>query len=150
MKIAIFPGSFDPFTKGHADIVVRGLALFDKIVVGIGINNEKHSLFSAQERKQTIERLFADNNRVEVKTYDCLTADFARQEGAQFILRGVRSMVDFEYERQMAQANKELGALETVLLFTRPDLAHISSSLVRDLYSHHIDISSYLPETTTL
>lgn len=145
MRVAIFPGSFDPFTVGHYDIVKRGLEIFDRIVIAIGHNYTKRELFPLAEREAQIRRCFANNDRVQVAVYDTLTVDFARQVGAHFILRGVRSVQDFEYERSMAQANGELGDLETVLLYTRPEYAHISSTLVRDLYSYSKDITPYLP-----
>lgn len=147
MKTAIFPGSFDPFTIGHYDIVRRALPLFDRIVIAIGCNGVKTPLFPAEERLQAIRSAFAHEPRVQVEIYDCLTADFAAQTGAQFILRGVRCVADFEYERNMAEANKELGSIDTLLLYTSPQYAHISSTLVRDLYLHGKDISHYLPHT---
>lgn len=146
MKTAIFPGSFDPFTIGHYDIVMRGLDLFDKIVIGIGRNSEKKECFPLQERQEAIRMVFRQNERVEVKIYDSLTVDFAREQNAKFILRGIRCVADFEYERNMAEANKQLGDVETILLYTRPEYAHVSSTLVRDLYSYHKDISEYLPK----
>lgn len=145
MKRAIFPGSFDPFTKGHFDIVMRGLEIFDEIIIGIGINSTKKETFPLQQRLNDIQQYFAAEPRVQVHTYDGLTVDFAAQHNAQFILRGVRSTLDFEYERSMAEANKQLSGLETVLLYTRPEYAHISSTLVRDLHSHGKDIAAYLP-----
>lgn len=144
-KIAIFPGSFDPFTIGHYDIVMRGLDIFDKVVIGIGINCTKQESFPLHQRLNAIQQYFANEPRVQVHPYDCLTVDFAAQHKAQFILRGVRSSQDFEYERSMAEANKQLSGLETILLYTRPEYAHISSTLVRDLHSHGKDISVYLP-----
>ncbi len=145
MKTAIFPGSFDPFTIGHYDVVCRALTMFDSIVIGIGSNSVKSPLFSEEERLNTIRKAFAGEPRVSVEIYNCLTVDFARKHKAEFILRGVRCVADFEYERNMAEANKELGDIETVLLYTRPQYAHISSTLVRDLYAHGKDISPYLP-----
>lgn len=145
MKRAIFPGSFDPFTKGHFDIVMRGLEIFDEIIIGIGINSTKKETFPLQQRLNDIQQYFAAEPRVQVHTYNGLTVDFAAQHQAQFILRGVRSTLDFEYERSMAEANKQLSGLETVLLYTRPEYAHISSTLVRDLHSHGKDIAAYLP-----
>lgn len=145
MKVAIFPGSFDPFTIGHHDIVMRGLNIFDEIVIGIGHNNQKQSTFTLKERLQTIEQVFAHEPRVKVKTYEGLTIDFAMSQKAQCILRGVRSVQDFEYERNIAEANRQLCGIETVLLYTRPEYAHISSSLVRELYSYNKDITPYLP-----
>ena len=145
MKRAIFPGSFDPFTVGHYDIVKRGLTLFDEIIIGIGRNSTKKETFPIREREEAIRKIFKDEPRVSVHIYDCLTVDFAREVGAQFILRGVRCVQDFEYERNMAEANKDLGGIETILLYTRPEYAHISSTLVRDLYSYNKDVSAYVP-----
>ncbi|HCS87084.1 MAG TPA: pantetheine-phosphate adenylyltransferase [Bacteroidales bacterium] len=145
MRTAIFPGSFDPFTIGHYDIVCRALTMFDNIVIGIGSNSVKSPLFSEEERLNTIRKAFAGEPRVSVEIYNCLTVDFARKHSAEFILRGVRCVADFEYERNMAETNKELGNIETVLLYTRPQYAHISSTLVRDLYAHGKDIAPYLP-----
>ena len=146
MKRAIFPGSFDPFTIGHYDIVMRGLTIFDEIVIGIGRNSTKKETFPIRERLDAIQRIFADEPRVRVEIYDCLTVDFAAQHDAHCIIRGVRCVEDFEYERNMAEANKQLGDIETILLYTRPEYAHISSTLVRDLYSYNKDISAYLPQ----
>jgi pantetheine-phosphate adenylyltransferase len=145
MKKAVFPGSFDPFTIGHYDIVKRGLKLFDEIIIGIGRNSVKKETFPIRERLSAIQRIFADEPHVHVEIYDCLTVDFARERGAEVILRGIRCVEDFEYERNMAEANKQLGGIETILLYTRPEYAHISSTLVRDLYSYNKDISGYLP-----
>ena len=146
MKKAVFPGSFDPFTIGHYDIVMRGLTIFDEIIIGIGRNSTKKETFPIRERMDAIQRIFADEPRVTVEIYDCLTVDFAAQHDARCILRGIRCVEDFEYERNMAEANKQLGGVETILLYTRPEYAHISSTLVRDLYSYNKDISVYLPK----
>lgn len=145
MRIAIFPGSFDPFTIGHHDIVMRGLEIFDEIIIGIGRNYNKRETFPLCDRLAAIQRVYDNEPRVRVKVYDGLTVDFAAEHHAQFILRGVRSTLDFEYERNIAEANKQLSGIETVLLYTRPEFAHISSTLVRDLHSHGKDISQYLP-----
>lgn len=145
MRIAIFPGSFDPFTIGHHDIVMRALNLFDEIIIGIGRNYNKREVFPIADRLAAIQRVYDNESRVRVEVYDGLTVDFASQHNAQFILRGVRSTLDFEYERNIAEANKQLSGIETVLLYTRPEYAHISSTLVRDLHSHGKDISQYLP-----
>lgn len=145
MKTAIFPGSFDPFTIGHHDIVVRGLQLFDEIIVAIGRNAHKPGHSSPEERLQAIQQVYADHPRVHVYIYEGLTIDFAQQVGASCILRGVRSVQDFEYERQIADANRQLSGIDTVLLYTRPEYAHISSSLVRELKSYNKDITDYLP-----
>ena len=145
MKRAIFPGSFDPFTIGHYDIVLRALQIFDEIIIGIGHNINKRNAFSLQERINAIQTAFNSEPRVKVMAYDGLTVDFATEQQAQFILRGVRSVQDFEYERNIAEANKQLSGIETILLYTRPEYAHISSTLLRDLHSHGKDISQYLP-----
>lgn len=145
MKKAIFPGSFDPFTKGHHDIVVRALNLFDEIIIGIGKNYSKRETFPLDERIAAIDQYFAAEPRVKVMAYEGLTVDFATEQQAQFILRGVRSVQDFEYERNIAEANKQLSGIETILLYTRPEFAHISSTLVRDLHSHNKDITPFLP-----
>ena len=145
MRKAIFPGSFNPFTIGHHDIVIRGLELFDEIVIGIGKNSAKNSSHNTDKRAEAIQQVYTNEPRVQVKVYDCLTVDFAQQEDARFILRGVRSVQDFEYERNIAEANKQLCGIETILLYTRPEYAHISSSLVRELQSYNKDITPYLP-----
>ncbi len=145
MKRAIFPGSFDPFTLGHYDLVKRGLALFDEIIIGIGRNSTKKDTFPIREREEAIRKIFKDEPRIKVAIYDCLTIDFAKQYDAQFILRGIRCVGDFEYERNMAEANKQLANIETVILYTRPEYAHISSTLVRDLYAYGKDVSAFVP-----
>ncbi len=145
MKRAIFPGSFDPFTIGHHDIVMRGLEIFDEIIIGIGRNYTKREFFPIEERLAAIRRAYDKDSRVRVEVYDGLTVDFAAEHNAQFILRGVRSTQDFEYERNIAEVNKQLSGIETILLYTRPEYAHISSTLVRDLHSHHKDITPFLP-----
>lgn len=147
MKTAIFPGSFDPFTIGHADIVRRALPLFDTVIIAVGINHQKTPFLPLEKRLETIRQTFADEPRVQVETYTDLTVDFAREKNAQFIIRGIRTIADFEYERTMADANAELAEqkIETIALFTRPELAHVSSSFVRDIASHGHDISPYLP-----
>ena len=145
MRKAIFPGSFDPFTIGHYDIVMRGLDLFDEIIIGIGRNSTKKETFPIRERLSAIQKIFANEPRVKVVMYDCLTVDFAHECEAKFILRGIRCVQDFEYDRNMAEANKQLGEVETILLYTRPEYAHISSTLVRDLYSYNKDVSAFVP-----
>ena len=146
-KKAIFPGSFDPFTVGHHDIVKRGLELFDEIIIGIGRNSTKKETFPIREREEAIRKIFADEPRVKVAIYDCLTVDFAKEQGAKFILRGIRCVEDFEYERNLAEANKQMGGVETVILYTRPIYAHISSTLVRDLCAYGKDVSDFVPNT---
>lgn len=144
MRVALFPGSFDPFTIGHYDIVERALGLFDRVVIAIGENNTKQPIFPLDERLAAIRKAFADQPRVEVVSYSDLTVDLAQRIGAQFIIRGVRDTRDFEYERSIAEANKQLGNIETVLLYTRPEYAHISSTLVRDLLKHGRDVKEFI------
>lgn len=144
-KIAIFPGSFDPFTVGHASIVRRGLPLFDEIVIGVGINEHKRTLYSCDERVEAIRRLYNDEPRIRVVSYNDLTVDLARREHARFILRGLRSVKDFEYERDIATMNERLAGIETVLLFTEPQYSSISSSVVRELIAFGKDVREFLP-----
>lgn len=147
MKTAIFPGSFDPFTKGHEAIVKQAFVLFDKVIIAIGENIGKNSLLTSQERKRLIEKLYSNNERVEVVTYSTLTGDLARKVGATAIIRGVRNTIDFEYERTLAQTNKRLfPEIETILLLTPADLADVSSSAVRELLAFGHDVSDMLPE----
>ena len=146
MRTAIFPGSFDPFTIGHYDIVKRALPLFDEIVIGVGVNAQKQPLFTTEERVSAIQKAFENEAKVRVQTYDSLTVNFAKEVNATFMLRGVRSTIDFEYEKAFAEANKQLSGIETVLMLTKPEYEHISSSLVRDLYNHGKDITPYLPK----
>ena len=150
LRIGLFVGSFDPFTLGHYDVAERALPLFDRLVIGVGVSPDKHPLFSADERRAQIARLYASNPRVQVCTYQGLTAHLARRVGAQYIVRGIRSVTDLEYERGIAQANKLMAGLETVFLFTSPQYAHISGSLVRELLSWGEDISALLPPGMTL
>ena len=145
-KVAIFPGSFDPFTIGHASIVERGLPLFDEIVIGVGLNESKRTLYAPAERVAAISRLYADEPRVRVESYDDLTIDFAHRVGAKFILRGLRSVKDFEYERDIANMNHRLSGIETVLLFTEPHYSSVSSSVVRELIAFGKDVSDFLPK----
>ncbi len=145
MRIAIFPGTFDPFTKGHADIVARGLEIFDRIVVAIGVNDSKVPCQTVEERIAAISRLYAADDRVSVVAYQGLTTDFARQQQAGFILRGVRTIKDYEYERDIADVNYQLSGVETVVLFCRPQFAAISSSIVRELQHYGRDVSEFLP-----
>ncbi len=145
MKTGIFVGSFDPFTIGHLSIVRRALPLFDKLVIGVGVNERKTYLHTTEERIAAISRLFADEPAVEVRSYSGLTVDFAHSVEAGFIVKGVRSMKDFEYEREQADINREIGGVETVLLFAEPQMAHISSSMVRELTHFGKDPAPYLP-----
>ena len=150
MRIAIFPGSFDPFTIGHASIERRGLEMFDKIVIGVGYNANKRSFLTPEERVAAIEKVYASESRVKVVAYDNLTADLARREQARFVLRGIRSVKDFEYERDIAGINHRLSGVETVLLFTEPHYADISSTIVRELLAFGKDVSEFLPKVDAL
>ncbi len=144
-RIALFPGSFDPFTIGHQSLVKRGLALADRIIIAIGINENKQSCFPLEERLKVIRSLFQDDPRIEVITYHTLTTDLAEKTGAQFILRGIRSVIDFEYEKTIADINRTLTGIETVFLLAEPQYAHISSSAVRELLHFGKDVSAFLP-----
>ena len=144
--VAFFPGSFDPFTKGHADIVNRGLKLFDEIIIGIGTNTAKKRYFNIADIELAIGRAFDGNERVKIVHYDDLTASVAVKYGAHFIIRGLRNTTDFEYENTISQVNRKLSSdLETVFLITSPELAPISSTIVRELHKYGADISSYIP-----
>ena len=145
MKRAIFPGTFDPFTIGHYNIVMRGLEIFDEIVIGIGVNQSKKTHFDFEKRVEIVKQTFSNEPRVSVETYDSLTVDFAAKVDAKFLLRGVRTVADFEYEHTIANANKQLSGLETVLLFTETEYSFISSTVVRDLIKYGRDINDFLP-----
>ena len=137
MTRAIFPGTFDPFTAGHASIVRRALTFIDEIVIAIGINESKHTHFPLEQRKRMI---------ITVESYDGLTTDFAQQAGANLIVRGIRTVRDFEYEETIADINRKLTGIETILLFTEPELTCVSSTIVRELLSFGKDISQFVPE----
>ena len=141
----LFPGSFDPFTLGHADIVRRALILFDEVVIAIGYNENKAGWMSVEERVSTICKLYADEPRITVESYTGLTVDFAKECGATAIIRGVRTTADFEFEMQLADVNRQLTGIETILLPASPQLASLSSSVVRELAHFGRDISAFLP-----
>ena len=146
MKIALFPGSFDPFTRGHEDIVKRGLELFDKIVIGIGHNSRKKRYFDVNKIKGHIEETFNGNDRTQVVIYDELTAELAKKYQANYLLRGLRNTTDFEYENSIAQINQHLNhTLETVFLITSPKYAHINSSIIREVHRYQGDVNEFLP-----
>ena len=147
MKTGIFVGSFNPFTIGHDSIVRRAIPLFDRLVIGVvGDNVHKPDMPSAEERMQVIRYLYADEKRIEVKPYHGLAMDFAKTENAKFIVKGVRTVSDFEYEQWQADFNRKLGGIETILLYTEPELASVSSSAVRELQHFGVDVSAYLPK----
>ncbi len=145
-RVAIFPGSFDPFTKGHEDIVRRGLYLFERVVVGVGHNSKKKRYFHIDRMLGYINATFSDEPRVEVITYDELTAQLAKRYESRYLLRGLRNTTDFEYENSISQVNRYLNNdLETVFLITSPQYAHINSSIIREVHRYQGDVSEFLP-----
>ncbi|MBR2378886.1 MAG: pantetheine-phosphate adenylyltransferase [Bacteroidaceae bacterium] len=149
-KTALFPGTFDPFTRGHYSVVERALNLFDEVIIAIGVNALKKPMFTADERVAMLQQLYADEPRVRVVAYSGLTVDLAQEYGARFMLRGVRSVIDFEYEKSIADVNRDISGVETVLMFTQPQYAHISSSVVRELLSYGRNVEAYLPPQMVL
>ena len=147
MKRALFPGSFDPITLGHYDIIKRALDLFDEIVVAIGVNGDKNYMFTVEQRKEFIEKAFSDEPKVKVTTYQGLTVDFCKEIDAQFILRGLRNTADFEFEKAIAHTNRKLSQIETVFLLTAARTSFISSSIVRDVIRNHGDYTVLVPES---
>ena len=146
MKTAIFPGSFDPITLGHKDIIEKSLNIFDSVIIGIGQNSEKKYMFSAERRKQFVEEAFKSINNIEVKIYDELTVDFCKKNNADFIIRGLRNVSDFEFEKNIALTNRKLGGIETVFLLTSAKNSFISSGIVRDLIKNNGDYSLFIPK----
>ncbi|MFT4071737.1 MAG: pantetheine-phosphate adenylyltransferase [Dysgonamonadaceae bacterium] len=149
-KIALFPGTFDPFTLGHFSVVERALDIVDEIVIAIGINDSKVSYFSVEQRRKMMEELYKNEPRVKIDAYCSLTVDFAGQIGAKYILRGIRSVIDFEYEKTIADMNRKLSGIETIVLFTEPQLTHISSTVVRELLRFGRDVTDFVPEDLNL
>jgi len=147
MKRALFPGSFDPLTLGHYDIIKRGIKLFDEVVVAIGINAEKNYMFSLEERKLFIEKSFENEPKVKIVTYKGLTIDFCKEIDAQFILRGLRNPADFEFEKAIAHTNRKLSKIETVFLLTAANTSYISSSIVRDVIRNNGDYTKLVPDS---
>ena len=147
MKRAIFPGTFDPFTLGHFDILKRSKQLFDEIIVGIGKNSEKKTMFSLKERVEFIEKVVKDDNKIKVMSYDGLTIDFCEKVNAKFIVRGVRNNGDFEFEKAIARTNRFLSRIETIFILTSAKTSFISSSIVRDLINNDGDYSKLVPES---
>jgi pantetheine-phosphate adenylyltransferase len=150
-RIAVFPGSFDPITRGHENIVRRAARLFDEIVVAIGSNSSKSSMFTLEQRTAWLEEVFLDLPNVRVTSYDGLTIDFASRIGARYLLRGVRNGGDFEYERTIAQMTKAMAPeLETVILFTDPEFAAINSTVVREILKNNGDVSQFIPASVRI
>lgn len=145
-KIAIFPGSFDPITCGHASIVRRAIPLFDKIIIAIGVNALKSTYFDLEQRKNMIQAVFADCENIEVQSYTGLTIDYCKEVNAKFLLRGLRTSADFEFERSIGQINKQLNPdIETVFLLTQPEHTALNSSIVRDIIRNNGDVSQFVP-----
>ena len=147
MKRAIFPGSFDPITLGHYDIIKRSVKLFDEVIVAIGINADKKYMFSLEERQQFIEDAFKDEPKVNVVTYKGLTVDFCKKNDVEFILRGLRNPADFEFEKAIAHTNRDLAPIETVFLLTAASTSYISSSIVRDVIRNDGDYTKLVPKS---
>ena len=150
MKKALFPGSFDPITLGHYDIIQRATALFDEIIVAVGENADKRYMFSVEERKAFIEKAFAHEKKIKVVSYQGLTVDFCKKMDTEFILRGLRNPADFEFERAIAHTNRDLGGVETIFLLTAVKTSHISSSIVRDVFRNRGDYTLLVPESVRI
>jgi pantetheine-phosphate adenylyltransferase len=150
-KIAVFPGSFDPITIGHVDLVNRALPIFDQIVIGVGVNSQKKSLFSLEQRVEWLNQVFKNQPQVIVDTFTGLTAHFSKEIGAKYLLRGLRNASDFDYEKTISQLNNIVGDnLETVFLISRPEYSHISSTIVREIIKGGGDASPFLPAEVTI
>ncbi len=147
MKIAVFPGSFDPITVGHVDLVKRALPLFDKIIIAVGINSVKKYLYTLEERTAHLEAVFATEKRVEVDTYEGLTAHYCQKVSSRFLLRGLRNASDFDYEKTISQLNNIVGeGIETVFLISAPEVSHISSTIVREIIKGKGNVKAFVPE----
>jgi pantetheine-phosphate adenylyltransferase len=150
-KIAVFPGSFDPITRGHVDIVLRALPLFDLIYIAIGENSQKKTLFSLEQRTNWIQLLFSENHKVKVVSFQGLTATYCKSIGANYLIRGIRNASDFDYEKTISQINHTLvHDLETIFLIARPELSHISSTIVRELILGKADLKAFVPDEITI
>lgn len=149
-KRAIFPGTFDPFTIGHDSLVKRALNIADEIVIAIGVNDAKQTYFTLEKRIEMIKQVYEDDQRVSVMAYNSLTVDFAKEVGATLIIRGIRTINDFEYEKTIADMNRTIAGVETVILFTEPELTHISSTIVRELLRFGHDVSKFVPKKMKL
>jgi len=150
MKRAVFPGSFDPITLGHIDIINRSLLLFDEIIIAIGVNADKKNMFSLEDRKEQLEAAFKNESKIKVKTYTGLTVDFCESENAKFILRGLRNTTDFTYEQSIAQTNANLKNIESIFLVCSPEVSNISSSIVRDVMRNGGDYTKMVPKSVFL
>jgi len=150
MRRALFPGSFDPLTLGHYDIIKRGVTLFDEVIVAIGVNASKKYMFSLEQRKKFIEDAFSDEPKVKVVTYEGLTVHFCKEVGVDFILRGLRNPADFEFEKAIAHTNRDLAPIETVFLLTAANTSYISSSIVRDVIRNHGDYTLLVPKSVRI
>lgn len=147
MKIAVFPGSFDPITVGHESIILRSLKLFDKVILAIGVNSQKNYMFSLDQRKKSLKTCFSDYPQIEITDYSGLTVDYCKKINANFIIRGLRVAADFEFERNIALMNKELAPeIETIFLISEPKHSALSSTVVRDIYRNGGDISKFVPQ----
>ncbi len=147
MKTALFPGSFDPVTKAHVDILKRSISLFDKVIIGVGVNSTKPSLLDATTREKMLKAVFADEPKIEVTTYEGLTVDFCRKVGASYMIRGIRTVSDFEYEKAIAQMNHALEpSIESIFILSKPGYSSISSTIVRDILRYKGDVSKFVPE----
>ncbi|MGV6831201.1 MAG: pantetheine-phosphate adenylyltransferase [bacterium] len=150
MKRAIFPGSFDPLTLGHYDIIKRGVTLFDELIVAIGVNSGKKYMFTLEQRKQFIVNAFKDEPKVKVVTYEGLTVDFCKKNNVEFILRGLRNPADFEFEKAIAHTNRDLAPVETIFLLTSAKTSYISSSIVREVIRNNGDYTLLVPESVRI
>ncbi|SKB91340.1 pantetheine-phosphate adenylyltransferase [Daejeonella lutea] len=147
MKIALFPGSFDPVTKAHVDILRRAIPLFDKVVIGIGLNSTKAAFLNIERRKEMLEAVFSDDSKVEVATYEGLTVEFCKKIGAAYMIRGIRTVSDFEYEKAIAQMNHALvPEIESIFIVSKPGYSSISSTIVRDIMRNNGDVRQFLPK----
>jgi pantetheine-phosphate adenylyltransferase len=150
-RIAVFPGSFDPITIGHVDIIERASALFDKIIIGVGSNSTKEPMFGTEKRLEWIRSTFKDNSKIVVGSYSGLTIDFCKAYGAKYILRGLRTSTDFQFEKAIAQMNQQMNSeIETIFMLSSPQFSPVSSTIVRDIIRHGGDASRFVPATVTL
>ena len=150
MKKAVFPGSFDPITLGHVDLIYRGLEIFDEIIIAIGVNADKKQLFSLEDKIQQIKNTFINEPKIKVASYKGLTIDFCKSVNSKYILRGLRNSSDFNYEQSIAQTNSSLSSIESVFLISSPQLAHISSTIVRDIIKNEGDCKNLVPKSVVI